>query len=121
VSSVTLLGSYLGKPDYVRHLRDERLDPPEVIEDQNLWPWLLSLPVEQREKIFMGYGRQDRFAVLNEELARRLDPEQSVVVEGKHRWTVWSEIWPELLPRVAQAARLREAVLADARAQTDAG
>ena len=50
-------------------------------------------------KIYLGYGKDDRFAAASAMLAERLPPEQVVTTRGGHDWATWIHLWEQLLDR----------------------
>jgi pimeloyl-ACP methyl ester carboxylesterase len=104
VATVTLLAPYLGEEEFFLHLIDEDAEPPEEIVEENLWPWLVELPDDLRDRIWLGYAEGDKFARGQAALAARLAPSHVVTGPGEHLWTAWRGIWPELLRGVARDA-----------------
>jgi len=58
----------------------------------------------ERPALYLGYGRQDRFAMGHDLLARHLPQRQVAVAEGGHDRTTWASLWPEILERHPFAA-----------------
>lgn len=48
-------------------------------------------------KIYMGYGKNDRFAPASILLAERLPARQVIAVEGGHDWPTWRQLWDRFL------------------------
>lgn len=68
-----------------------QLQDPEF----RLWQWLkhpdVSIPM------FMGYGKQDRFADGMQPMAQRLPLASHRTVEGGHDWPTWLTLWADFL------------------------
>lgn len=100
VSSAILLGPYLGEPDFYGYLLDTAAARKDVVDEGNIWPWLEGLPEEDRNKIYLGHGKTDKYAESHRLLSGFLPPSNTISVSGGHRWAVWREIWPSLLTGV---------------------
>jgi pimeloyl-ACP methyl ester carboxylesterase len=61
-----------------RYLRDLRAPPPHV---------------------FLGLGKEDRFADTQRLLAAALPPSSCTRIEGRHEWPVWRQLWDCFLDR----------------------
>ncbi len=48
-------------------------------------------------EVFLGYGRQDRYARASELLAQRLPAARVSIAEGGHDWPTWIELWHLML------------------------
>jgi len=70
--------------------------------------WLQSFLAESQMKpaLYLGYGRQDRFATGHDLLAKYLPQERAVVVEGGHDWITWTSLWLQILDRHPFAAEI---------------
>lgn len=98
IKKIFILAPYLGdKQDYGYLL--ENAAAPQVPRDVNLWPWLTQLPDEIKNKIYLAYGTNDKFAIPNSLLAKQLAPEHTVTQAGKHNWKTWAQLWPSLLAK----------------------
>jgi pimeloyl-ACP methyl ester carboxylesterase len=67
-------------------------------EDQRLWRFL-RLPPTRRCPIYLGYGRDDRFADGHRLLAAALPDDAVDVVDGGHDWPAWRAVWDRFLDR----------------------
>ena len=96
VHSILPIAPYLGEKKEYQHLLDnsERREGDFILD---LWPWITSLSDEQKRKIHLAYGLNDKFAQPNALLSRHIHPEQTITIKGKHRWTTWKQLWPTLL------------------------
>lgn len=108
VSSAILLGPYLGEPDFYGYLLDVAAGRKDVVDEGNIWPWLEGLPQEDRSRIYLGYGKTDKYAESHRLLSEFLPPGNSISVSGGHAWPVWREVWPRLLDKVEALARAEE-------------
>jgi len=50
-------------------------------------------------KIYLGYGRDDRFAAASNMLAECLPAERVMTIPGGHDWPTWIRLWRHLLDR----------------------
>jgi len=98
IEKIFILAPYLGdKQDYGYLL--ENAAAPQVPRDVNLWPWLTQLPDETKNKIYLAYGTNDKFAIPNSLLAKQIAPDHTVTQAGKHNWKTWAQLWPSLLAK----------------------
>jgi pimeloyl-ACP methyl ester carboxylesterase len=61
-------------------------------EDRRIWRFIKSHR-GRRPALYLGYGREDRFADSQRLLADALPPASVDVVGGAHDWPVWRQIW----------------------------
>lgn len=101
IDKIFILAPYLGDAQDYNYLL-ENTAPPQVPRDVNLWPWLTQLPDDIKDKIYLAYGTNDKFATPNGLLAKQLSPEHTVTQTGKHNWKTWAKLWPRLLEKSAQ-------------------
>jgi enterochelin esterase-like enzyme len=47
--------------------------------------------------LYLGYGREDRFAQGLDLMAQALPPAAVQVIEGGHDWSTWSVLWERFL------------------------
>ncbi len=66
--------------------------------DHALWFWLTDLQPSS-PRLYLGYGRDDRFAAAHEMLASVLPAAQVHVVPGGHDWGPWKSLWAHWLDR----------------------
>lgn len=95
VASVSLLAPYLGERKHYQHLLDQSHGADHLNDPLNLWPWLQALSDQQKAKIRMAYGREDKFVESLDLLAGLLPSDASFTIAGKHRWPVWQSLWHE--------------------------
>jgi len=76
-------------------------------EERALLAWLKEYRADKPEsaRIYLGYGRGDRFSPASEMLAQRLPAERVVIMEGGHDWPTWARLWKHLLERDLFLAR----------------
>jgi pimeloyl-ACP methyl ester carboxylesterase len=108
IEGVILLAPYLGArgtiAGIVRAGGLARWQPGEIAPDDEeslLLDWIKSyrpgdpaLPA-----VFLGYGREDRFAAASTLLAELLPASHVVSIEGAHDWAAWVRLWDLLLDR----------------------
>ncbi len=85
--------------------------------DEDLRAWrFLGRPSAERCPIFLGYGREDRFADSQVLLAQALAADAGdavAIVEGGHDWTAWRAAWESFLacwPRLDAGVRVAGSV-----------
>lgn len=71
----------------------EQLADPEF----RVWCWLQRAPADF--PVFLGYGRDDRFADGQRAIAECLPPSAVHTVAGGHEWPVWLSLWEDYLDR----------------------
>ena len=47
--------------------------------------------------LYLGFGRQDRFAAAHALMASALPRESVDIIDGGHEWRTWSELWENFL------------------------
>jgi pimeloyl-ACP methyl ester carboxylesterase len=77
----------------------EQLTDPEF----RLWRWLKNPPADF--PVFIGYGREDRFAAGMQQIAECFPPAKRLALPGDHDWPVWQDLWEAFLERGDFAAR----------------
>ena len=90
VTSLTLLAPFLG-------------EGTAQGSETDVLSWLLELPQERLDRIWLGWGEQDDFAVGCRQLAAVLDPSHVLGIQGGHDWETWRQLWPALIPSAASA------------------
>lgn len=65
----------------------------------NIWKLMkdLASDPETRERIFLGYGKEDPFSGQNRLLGEALPPRHVFIVPGGHDWVSWKELWVQTL------------------------
>jgi pimeloyl-ACP methyl ester carboxylesterase len=123
VTGVVLLGPFLGPKSIVDKIKRAggilQWTPAEVKLksedewDKHLWLWIKDR-VQQKKfsfwtseceqkgcnpRVYLGYGRGDRFSYGQEFLASLMPPEQVIIIDGGHDWTTWTKLWNLFLDR----------------------
>ena len=65
-------------------------------EDRRIWSFIKSRS-RTRPALYLGYGRDDRFADSQRLLALALPPGSVDVVSGAHDWPTWRQVWNHFL------------------------
>ncbi len=78
--------------------------PPREADDLDhaLWTWLTDRHLQQahdQPPLYLGAGRDDRFAAAHRQMAALLPPDRSDTVPGGHDWPPWSALWERWLDR----------------------
>ena len=110
IAGLVLLGPYLGERSVFEEIERAgglRKWDPGAIEKKSregderlLWQWFRDggltggLP-----PTYLGYGRHDRFAYAQQELASLLPRERVIVIDGGHDWPTWKKAWDQFLER----------------------
>jgi len=105
IDGLCLLAPYLGSriiaAEIARHGTLEAWHPGKLAEDddeRHIWRYVRGL-ARSHTRVFLGLGRQDRFADTQRLLARALPAGSCVTVEGGHEWPVWRQLWDNFLER----------------------
>ena len=77
-------------------------------DDRRIWRFVQGLPAQRSApRIFLGYGREDRFADTQRLLSAALPATCSCVIPGGHDWPVWRALWDRFLDTLAGPANPR--------------
>lgn len=107
ISGVVLIGPYLGDREIVEEIRSSAglsSWSPGIVDkgdwQRGLWKGLQDF----REKknlppVYLGYGRDDRYAEGAELFSGLLPEERVYAVRGGHLWPVWRSLWNLFLVR----------------------
>ncbi|MBP5997099.1 MAG: alpha/beta fold hydrolase [Azonexus sp.] len=70
---------------------------PEELADPEfrMWRWLQRPPTGL--PVFVGYGREDRFAAGMQRIAERFPAAARHTIPGGHEWPVWQQLWEHFL------------------------
>jgi pimeloyl-ACP methyl ester carboxylesterase len=120
LAGIVALAPYLGEPEVVEEvaraggLRGWRPAANAELDDQHrIWRGLKSY--ERRERcegrVYLGYGRQDKFAAPEGMLAAVLPLGQVFTIEGGHDWSAWRPLWDSILKSRAFVRSGRESSL----------
>lgn len=74
-------------------------DMPDDDIDLAIWQWLQRQPAGE-SRLYLGYGRDDRFAKGHALMAEALPAGQVDIEAGGHVWPVWTVLWNRHLERV---------------------
>jgi pimeloyl-ACP methyl ester carboxylesterase len=108
ITGIILLAPFLGDEDawgpieQAGGLAHWDPGPPKEDEDertlQKMWTWLKGYATgEERPKLYLGYGDEDRFKRPGALLAKVLPSERVAVVPGGHKWATWERAFAQLL------------------------
>lgn len=78
--------------------RQQPYDSSDVGEE--VWSWLSAMYDEQARTIpntIIAYGERDRFAAIDEYLAKSLPNSHVFTNDGKHKWVAWTPLWSEIM------------------------
>ena len=103
LDGLCLLAPYLGN----RMLTGEIASAPSLAawsageladsdEERRIWRFVQALPAHSR-LLYLGFGRDDRFAAAHRLLAEALPPDAVDVVPGGHDWRTWKMLWENFL------------------------
>lgn len=107
VVGVVALAPYLGRRTLMNEIERfggprawaaQATPPAEDDLDHDIWRWL-GAPPPGAPPVWLGYGRDDRFAPSHLKLAGILPPERVTSVPGGHDWPPWRALWEAWLAR----------------------
>jgi hypothetical protein len=76
-------------------------------DERGVLQWLKGYgPDDSIPAIYLGYGKQDRFAAASELLRECLPPHHVTTIAGGHDWATWGALWKLLLDQGLFAHRL---------------
>lgn len=106
LAGVLLLAPYLGRRTLLMEIdaaggpeawaRERRPQGDDLLEHE-VWTWLAQRP--QAPPLYLGFGRDDRFADAHRRLAARLPEGHTAEAPGGHDWPVWRGLWQGFLAR----------------------
>ena len=103
VDGICLIAPYLGTRIVTREIDEAgglaRWQPAAVAEDdeeRRIWRFIQTQPTDSR-LLYLGYGREDRFAEAHRLMAEALPPSAVDVVSGGHDWRTWATLWENFL------------------------
>lgn len=86
--------------------------------DRRIWRWLKCMQAEEHAdcgmrggsipEVYLGYGRDDRFAPGQSLMAQALGSRESNNIDtiaGGHEWPVWRKLWENFLDRTAEPGK----------------
>ena len=72
----------------------------ELDDQHKIWRGLKKYERQEknRQRVYLGYGRDDKFAEADGLLAAVLPPDQVFTCAGGHDWPTWRILWERILP-----------------------
>jgi pimeloyl-ACP methyl ester carboxylesterase len=132
IAGVVLLGPFLGKKEVIdemtksggiRQWREDIKKGDETEWEDRLWLWIKDRVQQEKfrlwaegcerqpgcnPKIYLGYGRGDRFSYAQDFLASLMPPEHVIAIDGGHDWPTWKKLWDLFLDKnIFQANKKR--------------
>jgi|HubBroStandDraft_1064217.scaffolds.fasta_scaffold247779_1 pimeloyl-ACP methyl ester carboxylesterase len=109
VDGLCLIAPYLGSriiaAEIARHGALRSWEPGPLADEDDerqIWRYVRSLPEQSPQlapRVFLGLGRQDRFADTQRLLAGAVPAQSCLTLEGGHEWAVWRQLWDNFLER----------------------
>jgi pimeloyl-ACP methyl ester carboxylesterase len=108
IARLVLLAPYLGEAKVIREFDDARGlaqapadEGSAAAHTRRLWTWISRYDGETGlfPKLYLGYGKRDRFAKSNAQLARHLPHAHALAIPGGHDWRTWKRLWGAFLAR----------------------
>ena len=103
LDGLCLLAPYLGNRMLTAEIANapglKRWQPDELAEtdeERRIWRYIKSRPADS-PPLFLGFGREDRFAAAHELLAATLPADLVNVIAGGHEWSTWIRLWENFL------------------------
>jgi pimeloyl-ACP methyl ester carboxylesterase len=98
-----LLAPYLGNRILIKEIaRAPALNAwqPGILaesdEERRIWHYIRDRGGDSRP-LYLGFGRQDRFAPAHALLAQTLPADRVDMIEGGHDWPTWTQLWEHFL------------------------
>ncbi len=107
LDGVCVLAPYLGNRMLTREIAQVGLEAwdagtrAEEDEERRLWRFLQAQAAHSRF-LYLGFGREDRFAEAHRLMADLLPPDVVDVVPGGHDWRTWTMLWENFLDATFQ-------------------
>lgn len=107
VDGILALAPYLGRRQLQKEIIDaggpqrwraQRHAREADDAERDLWEWLAA-PTPAGPPVWLGYGRDDRFADAHRLLAQVLPAERRFDAAGGHDWAPWRSLWSAWLDR----------------------
>jgi pimeloyl-ACP methyl ester carboxylesterase len=105
LNGVCLIAPYLGARTITREISlaggVAGWSPGDVAaddEDRRIWRFIKTRS-RTRPALYLGYGRDDRFADSQRLLALALPADSVDVVSGGHDWSAWRQVWNHFLDK----------------------
>jgi hypothetical protein len=103
LDGVCLLAPYLGNRILTTEIAGaagldewEAGEAAESDEERRVWRFIQSQPSHSR-LLYLGFGRDDRFAAAHRLMADALPPDAVDMVPGGHDWRAWKMLWENFL------------------------
>jgi pimeloyl-ACP methyl ester carboxylesterase len=103
VAGIVLLSPFLGTPGLIAEVAEAgglgAWQPGEVAAndvERQVLAWLATLRRPPLQ-LYLGYGRDDRFARGQALLAEHLPSDRVVLADGGHDWPTWRGLWRRIL------------------------
>jgi pimeloyl-ACP methyl ester carboxylesterase len=103
LDGVCLLAPYLGNRILTGEIARSTGLPAPVAgelagcdEERRIWRFIQAQHSGSRP-LYLGYGREDRFAEAHRLMSRALPPDAVDVVPGGHDWRTWTTLWENFL------------------------
>ena len=106
-SGLVAIAPFLGKSELVDEIRSAggprqwRPSPPPAENTiEGLWAWIGQAYADGPPvPTFLAYGTEDRVREGDELFAALLPEDHTVTLPGDHDWSVWKQLWEEMLDR----------------------
>jgi pimeloyl-ACP methyl ester carboxylesterase len=102
LDGMCLLAPYLGNRMLINEIAADgglaAWEPCELAEadaERRIWHYIKTRV--DSAKLFLGYGRNDRFSAAHDLLAAALPADCVAVVAGGHDWDAWLKLWEKFL------------------------
>jgi pimeloyl-ACP methyl ester carboxylesterase len=109
IDGLCLLAPYLGSrivaAEVASHASLAAWQPTALAEDDDdrrIWRFVQRLGAAHRPRVFLGFGREDRFADTQRLLAGALPADSTRVIPGGHDWPVWRALWDNFLDQLGK-------------------
>ena len=103
LDGLCLLAPYLGNRMLIAEIANAqglaRWQPGELAEtdeERRIWRYIKNRHADSRP-LYLGFGREDRFAAAHELLAATLPADSVEVIAGGHEWSTWVRLWESFL------------------------
>lgn len=126
ITGVVLLGPFLGDKKICQEIKDagglQSWEPGDIPDNskegwekqlwkwmkdarqqQNFWHWVKNCEEENScpSRIYLGYGKNDRFSYGQKLLAEGLPQENVFAIDGGHNWSTWKKLWNIILEEIS--------------------
>jgi pimeloyl-ACP methyl ester carboxylesterase len=103
LAGLCVLAPYLGNRMLIEEIAQaqglEQWQPGELVEsdaERQIWRYIQNRRTDAAP-LYLGFGREDRFASALQLLAANLAPKSVDVIEGAHDWRTWAMLWENFL------------------------